>query len=248
MGRVVVPVEILAGESVAAGLIDLLAPMEVTLLGYHEVPDQTPPEQAELQFETRATDALDALAGTFADAGATPDRRLVFTQDRERTVERVAGEVDAQAVVHPGIVDQVEDLLVVLRGTHPTTKILAFVEALVADRPIDVTLQLLADPGVSADQTLDVAASRLRDAGIVVHPERVDADTSTAEVVVAARGHDAVIVGQRAATLASMIFGEDADRLSEGFPGPVLVVQTEPADDDSGDTEPAGGDQPAADE
>jgi len=51
MTRVLVPVAILEGESPSAGLIALLGSTDVTVLGYHVLPEQTPPDQARAQFE-----------------------------------------------------------------------------------------------------------------------------------------------------------------------------------------------------
>ncbi|PHQ44714.1 universal stress protein UspA, partial [Halorubrum sp. C3] len=95
MTRVLVPVAVLEGGSVSPGLISLLGAVDVTVLGYHVLPEQTPPDQARLQFGERATSALEDISQEFAAAGGAADHRLVFTHDREQTIERVTDEVDA---------------------------------------------------------------------------------------------------------------------------------------------------------
>ena len=106
MTRVLVPVAVLEGESVSPGLISLLGTVDVTVLGYHVLPEQTPPDQARLQFEERATSALEDISQEFRAAGGATDHRLVFTRDREQTMQRVAerspdnGDVSSQGLVY----------------------------------------------------------------------------------------------------------------------------------------------------
>jgi hypothetical protein len=88
MTRVVVPVAVLKNESVPLGLMNLLSTMDVTVLGYHLLPEQTPPDQARLQYEERANEALSDVTEEFREAGGDADYRLVFTGDRQKTVRR----------------------------------------------------------------------------------------------------------------------------------------------------------------
>ncbi|MFC6726667.1 universal stress protein, partial [Halobium palmae] len=97
MTRVLVPLAVLEGESVSLGLMNLLGTVDVTVLGYHVLPEQTPPDQARLQYEERANETLADVAEEFRLAGGDADHRLVFTHDRAQTVDRVADEVDARA-------------------------------------------------------------------------------------------------------------------------------------------------------
>lgn len=85
MTRVLVPVAVLKRESVSPGLKTLLGTVDVTVLGYHVLPDQIPPDQARLQYEDRAKDALEDLSEEFRTAGGEAEHRLAFTHDREQT-------------------------------------------------------------------------------------------------------------------------------------------------------------------
>jgi len=97
--RVLVPLAILKGETVSAGVVDSLSNAEVVLLGYHVVPEQTPPGQARMSFEEHAEDALGETAAAFEDAGVPVETVLVFTHDRGETVGRVADERGCKAVL-----------------------------------------------------------------------------------------------------------------------------------------------------
>ncbi|WP_144798765.1 universal stress protein [Halorubrum depositum] len=247
MTRVLVPVAVLEGESVSPGLMSLLGGVDVTVLGYHVLPEQTPPDQARLQFEERATSALEDLSQEFRAAGGAADHRLVFTHDREQTFDRVADEAEADAFAVPGTTGDVDRVLVSLSGDVDVDSLLSFVEALVGGRDIGVTLFLAggdapptapsdgaaadAGDGATADAgdddaaRLAAAADRLSEAGI-------DADTTLATegspfdaLIDAVPGHDAVVMGERAPSFRSLVFGDESGRIAAASVGPVLVVR-----------------------
>ncbi len=223
MTRVLVPVEVLKGASVSPGLMNLLGTVDVTVLGYHVLPEQTPPDQARLQFEERATDALEDLSEEFETAGGPADHRLVFTHDREQTITRVANEIDARAFAISGMTGDVNRLLVSLSGDVATERILGFLEELVGGREIGVTLFLA---GKEPDERrLEDAAARLRDAGIDVQTELAAGTSPFEGLMEAVPGHDAVIMGEKAPSIRSLVFGDDPDRIASASVGPVLVVR-----------------------
>lgn len=225
MTRVLVPVEILEGKTVSPGLMALLGTVDVTVLGYHVLPEQTPPDQARLQYEERATDALEDLCEEFETAGGAADHRLVFTHDREQTITRIANEIDARAFAISGMTGNVDQLLVSLSGDIAIDRILEFLEEVIGDRKIDVTLLLAGKD--AEEQQLEDAAARLEDAGIDVRTE-FDPDTPPFEALMeAVPGHDAVIMGENAPSIRSLVFGEDPDRVAAASVGPVVVVRND---------------------
>jgi nucleotide-binding universal stress UspA family protein len=225
MTRVLVPVEVLAGGTVSPGLMNLLGTVDVTVLGIHVLPEQTPPDQARAQFEERATSALEDLSQEFESAGGAANHRLVFTHDREQTVTRIADEIDARAFAISGMTGDVERLLVSLSGDVAVDRIVDFVSELVGGRDIGVTLFLAQQSEVGgSDERLDAAATRLRDTGITV--ETVIADGSPFEALMTeVPGHDAIVMGEAAPSLRSLVFGDEADRVAAASVGPVLVVR-----------------------
>ena len=257
MTRVLVPIAVLDGESVSPGLISLLGTVDVTVLGYHVLPEQTPPDQARLQFEERATSALEDMGQEFRAAGGAADHRLVFTHDREQTIDRVAGEVDADAFAVPGTTGDVDRLLVSLSGDVDADRVLSFVEALVGDRPIGVTLFLAPgeDARIASDEAgdaggpespgpiapgdagdppgarLTAAAERLREAGIDVSTKSGAEGSPFGSLIDAVPGHDAVVLGERAPSFRSFVFGGEGQRVAAASVGPVLVVRGRRDDD-----------------
>ena len=240
--HVVVPVAVLENESVSMGFVNLLSTMNVTVLGYHVLPEQTPPDQARAQYEDRANAALDDVMAAFESAGGNAYHRLVFTHDRRQTIERVADDAKADAYAIAGTTAGVERLLVPLTGDVDVDRILAFVTELVGDRDIAVTLFGIAGEAKAdaARRGLDAARTTLADAGIDVGmrfsktDDPLDAITDARKVELlgnAAIDHDAVVMGERAPSLQSFLFGDESRRLAAESVGPVLVVRREPEPD-----------------
>jgi nucleotide-binding universal stress UspA family protein len=224
MTRVLVPVAVLDGETVSAGLVNLLSTMDVTVLGYHVLPEQTPPDQARAQFGERATEALEDLSEEFGSAGGAADHRLVFTQDREQSIDRVADDIGATAYGITGTTGDVERLLVTLTGGVDVERIVAFVVELIGDREIEVTLFAAGeDP---EDDRLETAAETLSGAGIEPETKRATGRPFDS-LIDAVPDHDGIVMGERAPSLSSFLFGDEAERVAAASVGPVLVVRRE---------------------
>ena len=223
MTRVVVPVAVLENEAVSLGLMNLLGTMDVTVLGYHVLPEQTPPDQARQQYEDRANAALADITEEFREAGGAADYRLVFTTDRPKTVNRVADEVGARAYAITGATGAVDRLLVSLSGDVAADRILEFVIDLVGDREIDVTLLRVA--GDEGGTPLEEARSRLADAGIDARTVLAEETGPLDALLAAVPDHDAIVMGEQAPSLQSFLFGDVTDRVAAESVGPVLVVR-----------------------
>lgn len=238
MTRVLVPMAVLKGESVALGLMNLLGTMDVTVLGYHVLPEQTPPDQARLQYEDRANEALEDVAEEFRQAGGDADYRLVFTQDRQQSINRVAEEIDAPAYAILGATGEVDRLLVSIGGVVDLGLVIGFVEELIGDRDIGVTLFLAVDEdgeAVARDR-LDTAADELEAAGIDVRTHLADRGAPFDALIDAVANHDAIVMGERAPTLRSVLFGDESQRIAAESVGPVLVVRRKRVENQSDET------------
>jgi hypothetical protein len=222
---VVVPVAVLDGETVPSTLAAFLAPATVVVLGYHVVPEQTPTEQASLQFEDRARAAVDDVAHAFTATDTTVETRVAFTHDRDDTIERVADDVGAAAVVLPNPVGDVEEVLVALRDEDVTAAVTDLVATLAGDAR--VTLWGFAGEDFNAEAAVATARDRLRDRGVPT--ERITAETTNSETPVAAvvdrsERVDVIVLGEGRRTVLSQIFGDDGERIAEGAVCPVVVV------------------------
>jgi hypothetical protein len=254
---VLVPLQVLEGEALPEGVPSLLAHAHVVLLGYHVVPEQTATGQARMQFEERAARRLDEFEEILTSAGATVERRLVFTHEAQRTLNRLIYEYGCNAVLVPSATGHVEDVLVAVRGDVGLDRIAHVVAGLFAETDASVTLY----HHVSADETDADAESlvgglreRLTERG--VDPDavvtRLERDGDPLEAITAAADEfDVVVLGESDPSLVTFVFGMVADQVAERFLGPVLVVQRErPADarDAEPDADAGAASEPSSDE
>jgi len=236
---ILVPIRVLEGESVPEGVSDLLANTHVVLLGYHVIPEQTAPGQAQMQFEERATNRLDEYEAIFEEAGATVERRLVFTHDGQKTIDRTISEHDCMAVLVPNATGPVEDVLVAVRGTVGVDRLSRVVAGVFGEMDASVTLYHVAETDETDEDVrtlLDGMVDRLGDLGMdaTMIETRVDRDRGPLDAIVeTAESFDAVVMGETDPSLSTFVFGMPADQVADRFLGPVLVVQREPASDDS---------------
>lgn len=249
--KVLVPVEVLEGETVPDAVVDVLATVPVVVLGYHVVPEQTAPGQARLQFEDRAQAKLQDLADAFRESGNEVETHLVFTHDEEQTLDRVADETGCNAILIPNPAPRVERLLVPLRGEVNVRRIAAFLAALVGGREIALTLYHVAatEGGIDEGRAMvDNAAAELRERGLP--PESVTREVVVAEnrirtIAAAAEEHDAIVMGESEPSLQTFLFGDVSERVAAHSLGPVVVVRRErpPEPSEAGDDD---GESPAA--
>lgn len=228
---VLVPVAVLKGQQVAEPLVDFLAAAEVVLLGYHQLPEQTPAEQASMQYEERAQDAVDGIAEIFEQAGREVETRVVFTHDRDQTIDRVADEVGATATLLPNPAGEIEDILVPLRGAVDVDRMADLVATLLEERPGTVTLLGLSAEGgeFSGEQAVAEARATLLERGL--DPDRVRTDTTVSDMAVQtiverSTDYDVIVMGEGGPSLLTALFGDTAERVAEESLGPVLVVRT----------------------
>lgn len=237
---VLVPLKILEGEGVPEGTPELLSNAHVVLLGYHVVPEQTATGQAQMQFEERATKRLDEIEEMFSEAGASVERRLVFTHDGQKTIDRTIQEHDCMAVLVPNAAGPVEDVLVAVRGTVGLDRLARVVAGVFGGAGVSVTLYHVAEAAETDDDVqalLDGVRDRLRDLGVEADVEtRVERGGDALDAIVEESGDfDAVVMGESDPSLATYVFGMPADQVADRFLGPVLVVQREPIPEDTGE-------------
>ena len=227
---VLVPVDISVPEEFDRDVLKLFGPLRVALLGYYPVTDQSATDQARAQFEEEATAALDEIAEGFADE-TDVESVLVFTHDTEKTVERVAAEQGADAILTPGDVDEIEDVLVPIRGDPNIDNIAAFVGALMSETDATVTLFHVAtdeDEESTGEYLLRGVADRLVEDG--VDPDRIDRrqtedDSPASEILEHAEDHDVLVIGETEPSLRKRILGNVPTTVIEGTEKPVLVVR-----------------------
>lgn len=230
--KLLIDVELPEPEPVPAPLVNLTKALDVVLVGWYAVPEQTNPEQARDQFEGEAREALQAIADTFRAAGATVHPHLVFTGDELDTIERISAEEDCDALLIPHPLTRLERILVPMRGLHNASRIARFVAGLVQDGTTDVTLLHVLEEEEERDavqhdvldRVSDMIAKEGIDAGLV--RLRIDVADDPGEAIIdAAKDYDAVVIGETEPSVADVIFGSVPEQIAHEASIPVIVVR-----------------------
>lgn len=242
---VLLPVDISGEHTIPTSVLDLLSSTHVIVLGYYPVPSQAAPAQLKHQHQDDAKRHLDAIANQLSSRVDAVTDVLVFTHDRDETVDRIATTHDVDAILTPGEVAAVDRLLVPLRGDSNVENILSLVVTLLASTDATVTLFHATDEAGGdgrGDRLLDGAISYLVESGI--DPDRIDRQLSTEEAVsgILAAGDesDVLVIGETEPSLLDRILGHVPSRILDDADGPVFVVRdtsgTETKDGDGADS------------
>jgi len=223
---VLLPVDVSAAEPATGDLFDRLHDVDVVVLGYYPVPNQAAPAQAKRDHESDASRRLDGVVERLRERGCAAEGTLVFTHDRDETVDRAAEEYGADAVLTPGDATGFERVLVAVRGTENLDRICSLTATLLADSDATVTLFHATDGGEGSP--LDAAVDRLVAAGVA--PDRIETNLSETgaprgEILDLAGEFDALVLGETEPSLRERILGRVPSRVVDETDRPTFVVR-----------------------
>ena len=229
--RVLVPIEVLRGQDVPEPVIETFSSASVVLLGYHEIPEQTAPDQARMQFEDQARNALADFETAFAEAGGDVSSRLVFTHDPLKTIERVAAELECDSVLVLNPAPVMEQILVAIREDVNVEHISRLVGQVMAESDVGVTLLHVTpdnEAQAEGERLLETAAGTPEEHGIdrdrIVKAVVVD-DEPLEALLASAENHHLVVLGESKPTIRERIWGDVSETIAEQTVNPVLVVR-----------------------
>lgn len=227
-GQVLVPVRLPDPEALSPLLVNLLASLDVVVLGVYPVPKHTAVEQARNEFESAAREALEATAAAFEQQEGTVQTRLVFTADARDAISRIATEERTDAVLIPGPAEAMQRLLLPVRDTRNARRIARFAAALLDCSQAELTLLHVKEED-DEENVLDpikaLIAEHAEAEGERLHLDVAEADDPMAYIVETARGYDLVVVGETEPSIAERVLGDLPGRVARKVGVPVLVVQ-----------------------
>lgn len=228
---ILVPVDVSVTEPPDRGILELLQPVNVVVLGYYPVPTQTAPAQLKDEHEADAAERLDDIVTQIDSTEHEVEGVLVFTQDRQDSIDRVAEQHNCDAVLVPGDAGPVDRILVPLRGDVNLERIVSLVGDLV--RASDATVTLFHSIAEDADPSqgefiLRGAADRLSEDG--VDRARLDWELSVesnpkAAITAIADEHDLIILGETKPSLRDRIIGTVLTPILDATEKPAIIVR-----------------------
>lgn len=155
---------------------------------------------------------------------------MVFTHDSDKTLDRVAAEMGATAVLLPNPTGDVSEVLVPLRGAVDVGRLSDLVATLLADSDVRVTLWALTsgDDDLEASALLEHARQTLEDRGLPTEQVDVESDEvdSPIRAIIERSGEfDVIVMGEGEQTLLTTVLGDTSERIAEGAVAPVLIVR-----------------------
>ena len=229
---VLIPVNAAEAEDLPVTLVKTLAPLHIVVLGYYLVPNQAAPEQVRSNHKEEATAAIDDAVSQFTDRGAEVESVVVFTHDKDETIDHVADEYDVDAVLTPGeYVEELSRVLVPMRGDENLEKIISFSTDLLRQSDVTATLYNVAESDGDASHgelLLRGARDRLAENGI--DPDRVNwqvdrGDSPGDKIVTTAQEYNVLIVGESEPSLRERILGRITGHVVDRVEKPVFVVR-----------------------
>lgn len=96
--RILIPITLPQEESIPLAILERFTDLEVLLLGYKEVPEQTNPEQFEDEKGDESKEQLDKVKKELEEKKFDVKTELVFTPDLSQAIDNVIIEHDCQAL------------------------------------------------------------------------------------------------------------------------------------------------------
>ncbi|UWG48635.1 Nucleotide-binding protein, UspA family [Halanaeroarchaeum sp. HSR-CO] len=228
---ILVPVDVSTVEPPDSGVLELLQPVNVVVLGWYPVPKQTAPAHLKADHESEAAARLATVVDQFAATDHEVESVLVFTKDRRDSIDRVADQYDCDAVLMPGEGGPIDRLLVPLRGDVNLERIVTLVGELVRASDASVTFFHAVEPDADPSQgefVLRGAADRLSEEG--VERDRIEwtlseRDEPRADIVSLASEHDLVILGETEPSLRERIIGAVLSPILDEIAIPAIIVR-----------------------
>ena len=224
---ILVPVDISESDPPALEVLDVLGPFAVILLGYFPVPDQAEPALIKHEYEEEAGARLDQIAEGRSDV----TELLVFTHDREATIDRIADQYDCDVVVTAGDTDSIDRILVPIRGNVNIDRIVSVVAGLLQESNATATFFHSVSEHSEPSQgefLLRGTVERLTEFGI--EQERVDWKVSEGgdayqDIVSLGEEYDIVVLGETDPSLRERIIGDVLSRIIDEIEIPALIVR-----------------------
>ena len=229
---VLIPIDAADPEELSAGLIATLAPVRIVLLGYYLVPNQSAPDQMRSDREDEATAAVADAVSEIDNQDANIESLVVFTHDKDETIDHAGAEHNVDAVLTPGeYPETLSRVLVPMRGDVNLEGILSFVIDVMRQSEVTAKLYNIAEADDEASRgelLLRGARDRLADSG--VDPDRVTlqvdmGDSPADAIIAAAEAADLVVLGGAHPSLRDRILGGTTSRVIANVERPVLTVQ-----------------------
>jgi nucleotide-binding universal stress UspA family protein len=230
---ILIPIDISVTNPPSRAILEMFRPIDIVVLGYYPVPKQTAPAHLKEEHGTEANERLESIVSDFSSTGHEVSDVLVFTKNRQDTIDRIADQNGCDAVLVPGDIngDGIERILVPLRGDDNLARIVSLVGDIVQASDATVTLfhSIAEDTNPSQGEfILRGAVDRLTEEGIDrnrVNWQLSEQGDPKREIVESADEYDLVILGETEPSLRERIIGTTLTPIIDEIQKPTIIVR-----------------------
>lgn len=120
--RILIPVSLPQEESIPLGILRRFTDLEILLLGYKELPEQTSPEQYEKKVGEETKEQLKKIKKELENETFEVVTKLVFTQDVSQAIDNVILEHDCEALMVVKPINELNRLLIPIYDIEQISK------------------------------------------------------------------------------------------------------------------------------
>lgn len=221
--KIIIPVNVLEGQTIQPALAELVEDLDVILVGIHVTPEQTPPGQAKEQFEDQAIKKLEAVMNVFEQDEGSIESHVVFTQDRQKTINRLVDEHEAIGYIVPNPMDSDDKVLLTYQhdvNTETRDRILDTASELFSNAK---QIELIVFGGDEEEERQNaVNAGINKDVLQVSTTEKID---SIGEISREATDYDIVCMVEQQQALHGLLFGNEGNRIARNSLNPLVIIR-----------------------
>jgi len=236
--RILIPVSLPQKESIPLAILARFTDLEVLLLGYRELPEQTSPEQYEKEEGEESRQQLEKVKKELEDENFNVKTEIVFTQNVSKAIDNVIIKHDCQALLIVKSISELNRLLIPVYDINQLSKRFATVIfELTSTGKLPATLLFLEsseDSENSEDkEKKDIsfmkreALSRLKRAGVAddqIRTNAVKVDSISEAVKEESESEDLVILVEANAKERKSFINKIRKEISDKTDCPLLIV------------------------
>jgi len=232
--RILVPVRVSDPEPIPVALLDAFQDLELDVLGYQVVPEQTSPEQSREAFEQKASQQFNNILDRLKERDINFEEDIIFTPDFAKSIEGYIREKNFHSVLTPKPISSVKRLLVPIYSmsqVNPNLATILYDLAESSELPVSLIVMASGEsesgPKENLEELKSYAIYQLRRAGLSrdqIRATRTEVANIADAVKQLSQEDDVVILSESSAEDRDRFFTSLHDDIEAAVSCPVLVV------------------------
>lgn len=240
--RILLPIEVPDPKPIPTALLQAFNELELFVLGYRLVPEQTSPEQSEAEFSEEEKAKFEEVLDDLRDFDINIETEVAFTPDLAQSLDRHIRDNNCHSILTAKPISSVERLLVPIYSKsqiNPNLATILYDLALSSELPVSLAVvtseEQESEEQEKAEELEDYAVAKLEEVGLGsdrIRSSRVNVNDIAEAVARLSGADDLVILSEAESTDRSSFFNTLHDDIEEAVSCPVLVVLNDRKDED----------------